>query len=109
MVFKLNVSMKRSPLNYIYEELYNYQKKRKEAVMLTVPLAIVSFEKERSNGVNVTWTPKNVPLLRKTSFTVEFIVTISVLTPDPSDPALIMKLSNNILCNIQIKHLIKLK
>ena len=41
----------------------------------------------RSRGVEVTWTPKNVAVLRKVNFTEEFMDTKLVATPDISAPA----------------------
>lgn len=55
--------------------------------MNTVPVATVSCENDRSSGVDVTCTPKNVAVLRNVSFTVQFIDTISVATPEKSAPA----------------------
>lgn len=66
---------------------------------LTLPEPTVIWEKERSIGVDVTWRPKNVAVLRKVNLTVAFVVTISVATPVESDPAWITNLSNLILWN----------
>ncbi len=83
--------------------MLNYEKKnRKEHVYRmahTVPEATVSWEYVRSKGVDVTWTPKNVAVLRNVSFTVEFVDTIAVATPEPSAPAWITNWSNKMLCN----------
>lgn len=46
----------------------------------------------------MTWTPKNVPVLRYVNFTEEFTEIISVATPVESEPAWILNCSNVILC-----------
>lgn len=54
---------------------------------LTIPVATLSWEKERCRGVDVTWSPKNVAVLRNLNFTMVFTETISVGTPEESTPA----------------------
>lgn len=55
-------------------------------------------EYDKSTGVGETWTPKNDPVFRKMSFTVEFTEAISVATPVKSEPAWILNCSNVMLC-----------
>lgn len=50
--------------------------------------------------MDATWTPKKVPVFLKTNLTVEFIVTISVATPDASLPAWITKPLKVMLCKM---------
>jgi hypothetical protein len=47
---------------------------------------MVSWEYVRSRGVDETWTPKKVPVLRYVNVTVEFTEIISVATPEESEP-----------------------
>lgn len=68
---------------------------------LTVPDPIVIWLYIISTGVDETWTPKNVAVLRKMSFTVEFIEIISVATPVLSEPAWTMRFSNVMLCKTE--------
>lgn len=55
--------------------------------MITSPFAIVSREKERSRGIDSTWTPKNVAMFLNVNVTVEFKEIMSVGTPVESVPA----------------------
>lgn len=57
------------------------------SIFRTVPLATLSSKKERSRDVDLTWTPKNVAVLRNVKFTVEFMDTMLVATPEKSSPA----------------------
>lgn len=69
-------------ISHCYDNIYIYI-----SIFRTVPLATLSSKKERSRDVDLTWTPKNVAVLRNVNFTVEFMDTMLVATPEKSSPA----------------------